>query len=139
MPLRSVQHHAKVDGWHERADRLAEELAADARASARVGLYAATADAVAALARIASGEGEPRTVLDRDGHAAEVTDPVPYQARVNAANSILDRVGVAAVSRTVVEAEPRRRAEDDALDLEAYCKLPPEERRRIVNARGGHA
>ena len=67
VPLRSVQHHAKQDRWHERADKGTEELAADAKAGARVGLYHAVADAVAALAKIARGEGEKRTVSPARG------------------------------------------------------------------------
>ena len=109
LPERTVQHRARVDGWAERADREAAELSADARAAVRAMLHHNAAEMVAALVKIAKGQGDTRTVLDKDGNAVEVTDPVPYQARVNAITAGLDRIGLVGASKTIIEAEPPRR------------------------------
>ncbi len=80
LPPRTVQRWAAEDGWAARADREAAELVANVRAAAEVALFGAVADAIDALHKIARGQGETKTVLDKRGEPVTVEIPVPFQA-----------------------------------------------------------
>ena len=96
IPERTVQHWARLDGWPARLDSERSRLAAVAVRSAQLALGQALHPVVAGLVRIAIGQGDTKTVLDKRGDPVTVELPVPYQARVNAANSLLDRFGFVA-------------------------------------------
>ncbi len=93
IPERTVQHWARVDGWPARLDSERSRLAAVAVRAAQLALGQAVNPVVARLVRIALGQGDTKTVLDKRGEPVTVEIPVPYQAQVNAANSLLDRFG----------------------------------------------
>ncbi len=99
IPVRTVQDWVKIDGWRGRLDRERKEVARVAWAGAEAALSRAVDGLVNRLYRIGMGEGDTKTVLDKQGNPVTVEIPVPYQAQVNAANSLLDRVGLVAAGR----------------------------------------
>ncbi len=96
IPERTVQHWARVDGWPARLDSERVRLGAVAVRSAQLALGQALHPVVTRLVRIALGQGDTKTIADRTGRPVTVELPVPYQASVNAANSLLDRFGFVA-------------------------------------------
>ncbi len=81
---RTVQEWAQQDGWRTRYDYERGQLAERVRNAVESALFRAMPGAIAALARIAEGEGDTRQHVTKDGDVVEVVEFVPYMARVNA-------------------------------------------------------
>ena len=96
---RAVQKWCRAERWDARLNREAEALRAELFATNKRRLTFGSVRVLEALERTALGLGD-------DGEPA----PIPWQARVNAMNSYLDRAGLAPVQRHRLEAdEPRPR------------------------------
>ena len=113
IPERSVQHRAKADGWAGRLDSERTRLAAVAVGAAQLARKEALHPVVAGPVRIPPGQGDTRTIVDPAGERATAEIPVPYQARVNAANPLLERTkpssGLASRWRETWQVRVRRR------------------------------
>lgn len=92
LPVRTVQDWVHRDRWRA---RLTDERRDSVR-RAMVGTELALTRAMSGLAdrlhRIAMGQGDTKTVLDKRGQPVTIELPVPYQAQVNALNSLRDWV-----------------------------------------------
>ncbi len=97
LPETTVRSWVSRDGWRARFDQERTEQSLRVRAMADVALMRVVPEVIEGLAKIARGEGDHRDTLDKDGNLVTVYDAVPYQARVNAGNSLLDRFGLVAV------------------------------------------
>ena len=94
VPPRTVQRWAVDDDWKGRREAERRSLGRRARAGLELRVLGVVDDLAASLVRIATGQGDTITTLTRRGEVVEVDYPVPYQARVHAANSLLDRLGI---------------------------------------------
>ncbi|MDP9471126.1 MAG: hypothetical protein M3Q71_10745 [Chloroflexota bacterium] len=97
LPETTVRSWVTRDGWRARLDQERTEQSLRVRAMADVALMRVVPEVIEGLAKIARGAGDHRDTLDKDGNLVTVYDAVPYQARVNASNSLLDRFGLTAV------------------------------------------
>ena len=113
IPARTVQRWAREGTWTARHATERRSLGRRAWAAAEVRMLGVVEDLIAAQIKIATGQGDKITTLTRRGEAVEVDYPVPYQARVNAANSLLDRFGIVPGARLADEDD---RDEDDPDD-----------------------
>ncbi len=97
IPVSTVQSWVRRDGWTARLQAEREDLGRHVWAAAELALLRAVPDGIQALHRIATGEGDTRQLVTKEGEVVEVQEFVPYQARVNAVNSLLDRFGLASI------------------------------------------
>ena len=93
----TVRSWATRDGWRGRLDQERQEQMQGVRSVAELALIRAVPDVIDRLHRIALGQGDTKPVLTKDGEVVEIEQPIPYQAQVNAANSLLDRFGLTAI------------------------------------------
>ncbi len=94
---RTVQDWAQREGWRHRLDAERKEQTARVWSVAELALLRAVPRVIERLERIALGQGDVKPQLTKDGELVEVEIPIPYQAQVNAANSLLDRFGLSSV------------------------------------------
>ncbi len=128
IPPRTVQDWVKSDRWRDRLDTERKELARQVWAGAHLALSRAAGEVLSRLHRIALGHGDTKVILTRDGDPVEVELPIPYQAQVNAANSLLDRFGLTVRDQR----EPDRSHEDTpGLTLAELRAMTPEELRAL--------
>ena len=134
LPERTVQDWAKRHGWRARLEQDRKELAERTWRSLETALVGVAPQIVRRLNKIATGQGDTKRVQLKDGTVAEVDVPVPYQAQVIAANSLLDRFGLSAANA------PRERpagtpASEEVFDRDSFMALSPEERARWLDER----
>ena len=108
IPPRTVQRWASEGNWKARHAAERRSLGRRAWAAAELRMMSVVDDILAAQIKIATGEGDRITTLTRRGEVVEVDYPVPYQARVNAQNSLLDRLGLVAGARPPAGAKDER-------------------------------
>ena len=113
IPARTVQRWAVDDGWRDRRAAERRSRGRRVRAASEALLLNVAQDLLAEQIRIAKGEGDTIRVLTKRGEVVEVDYPVPYQARVNAQNSLLDRMGLVA-GALAPSPEEDERDEDEA-------------------------
>ncbi|MDP9470062.1 MAG: hypothetical protein M3Q71_05255 [Chloroflexota bacterium] len=106
IPVSTVQSWVRRDGWTARLQAEREDLGRHVWAAAELALLRAVPDGIQALHKIANGEGDTRQVVTKDGEVVEVQEFVPYQARVNAVNSLLDRFGLSSIQRHQHQVQP---------------------------------
>ncbi len=106
IPVSTVQSWVRRDGWAARLQAEREDLGRHVWAAAELALLRAVPDGIQALHKIANGEGDTRQVVTKDGEMVEVIEFVPYQARVNAVNSLLDRFGLSSIQRHQHQVNP---------------------------------
>ncbi len=106
IPVSTVQSWVRRDGWTARLQAEREDLGRHVWAAAELALLRAVPDGIQALHKIANGEGDTRQVVTKDGEVVEVQEFVPYQARVNAINSLLDRFGLSSIQRYQHQVNP---------------------------------
>ncbi len=97
LPETTVRSWVARDAWRARLDQEQAEQRQRVRSVADAALMRVVPEVIEGLAKIARGQGDHRDTLDKDGNLVTVYDAVPYQARVNAGNSLLDRFGLTAV------------------------------------------
>ena len=90
--------------------------------------------AVTTLAKVARGEGDKVTMLDKRGELVEVELPVPYRARVNAGATLLDRFGMVALKQPIENA-PARQDDVDEVTAADIDKMSIEELRAYSERR----
>ncbi len=147
---RTVQDWVQREGWRHRLDAERKEQTARVWSVAELALLRAVPDAIQSLARIARGDGDLRQHVTKDGEIVEVVEFVPYMARVNAVNSLLDRFGISPVQRhqhqvsttpsttTPAPIDHGSASDSDAptpLTREAAARMTPEERAAWERAR----
>ncbi len=93
----TVRSWATRDGWRARVEQERSEQTQRVRSVAELALMRVVPRVIDRLHRIAMGQGDVKPVLTKDGELVEVERPIPAQAQVNAANSLLDRFGLTAV------------------------------------------
>ena len=131
LPERTVQRWAKDGGWRTRLDRERKELAGRTWRAVEVALIGVAPEIVKRLHGIAMGKGDTKRVRLKDGTLADVELPIPYQAQVVAANSLLDRFGLSAANAPRERpADPR--GDEDTLDPAKVAAMSQEERRAIL-------
>lgn len=99
IAVRTVQDWVKADGRRDRLDRERQKVARVAWAGAEAALSRAVDGLVNCLYRIGMGEVGTKSIIGQQGNPVTVELPIPYQAQVNAAHSLLDRVGLVAAGR----------------------------------------
>ncbi len=97
IPANTVRSWANRDGWRQRYELERGERFETVRRATELALLRAIPDTIKMFHKIVNGEGDSRQTLDKEGNLVTVYDAVPYQARVNAGNSLLDRFGLTAV------------------------------------------
>ncbi len=143
---RTVQDWAQREGWRHRLDAERKEQTARVWSVAELALLRAVPRVIERLERIALGQGDAKLQLTKDGEPVEVEIPGPYQAQVNAANSLLDRFGLSSVQlhQHQVSTTPTSPASTDhnttttpttPLTREAAAAMTPEERAQWERAR----
>ncbi len=93
----TVRSWATRDGLRDRLDQERIEQGQRVRSVAELVLIRAVPEVIDRLHRITLGQGDTKPVLTKDGAVVELEQPIPYQAQVNAANSLLDRFGLIAI------------------------------------------
>ena len=106
IPISTVQSWVRRDGWAARLQAEREDLGRHVWAAAEVALLRAVPDGIQALHRIATGDGDTWQVVTKDGEVVEVVEFVPYQARVNAINSLLERFGLTSIQQHRPTSQP---------------------------------
>ena len=140
VPARTVQRWAADGGWRERHAAERRSLGRRAWAAAELRLLGIVDEVLARQVRIALGQGDRVRTLTKRGEAVEVDLPVPYQAQVNAQNSLLDRLGLVAGARPPAPAEDEERAQDDDDDEPTDPQDAAERhRRRLERMRKQHS
>ena len=135
IPARTVQRWAADGGWKGRRAAERRSLGRRAWLATELRLLGVADELIAAQIKIAKGEGDRITTLTRRGEAVEVDYPVPYQARVNAQNSLLDRMGLVAGARPPAPADDEHdqdEADDEPTDPQDAAER---HRRRLERAR----
>ncbi|MDP9357361.1 MAG: hypothetical protein M3R02_19140 [Chloroflexota bacterium] len=139
---RTVQDWAQREGWRHRLDAERKDQTARVWSVAELALLRAVPDAIQSLARIARGDGDLRQHVTKDGDVVEIVEFVPYMARVNAVNSLLDRFGLTSIQRHQHQVAPAPSAPTHPastghdttatpttpLTREAAARMTPEER-----------
>ena len=136
IPARTVQRWAADERWQERRAAERRSLGRRAWVAGEVRMLGVVEDLIAAQIKIATGEGDKITTLTKRGEVVEVDYPVPYQARVNAQNSLLDRLGLVMGARPPAPAddEPDQDDDDEPMDAQDAAER---HRRRLERMRKG--
>jgi len=101
VPRTTVYGWEERDKWRERLSEERRDLTLRTNSVIDGLLLRIGPEIIEGLTKIGRGIGDTHVEMDREGNAVDVTNPVPYQARVNAWNSLADRLGIIPVQRSV--------------------------------------